>query len=98
MAWGRGAGGGAGPWTWDSQAGDLGEESQGRPSHLPGSRAGRNKSVFTKARHIWQVIGPGENRPVGLPGVWKWGVLHPKWLCLGGLGPVLDAKHPLPDY
>lgn len=65
MAWGRGAGGGAGQRTWDLQAGDLGEECQGRPSHLPGSRAGKNKSVFTKACRIWQVIGPGENAPWG---------------------------------
>lgn len=79
VVWGRGAGGGAGHQTWDVQAGDLREECQGRRSHLPGSSAGRNKSVFTKARHIWQVTtGLGENRPVGLPDVWKWSEVHPK--------------------
>ena len=93
VVWGQGAGGGAGRWTWGAQAADLGEECQGRRSHLPGSSAGRNKSVFTKARHIWQVtVAWGRTALRGYLTYGNGGA--PQTLCLGGLGPLLDAKHP----
>lgn len=51
--------GGAGQRTWDLQAGDLGEECQGRPSHLPRQQGWEEQVSVHKGSLLHLVIGPG---------------------------------------